>query len=305
MKIIYLLSELIPSLLLGYLLGKYNKNFSLLFARMLIKYGIPVSLIGLLLKAGLNIQLVETALIAIIFISLSIIILNYIPRLNKHLDSRTLQLGATFGNTGYFGIPVSLSLLPNDSLIYSIGFDLGATLIIWSLGPLFLTENLFNLLAAKHWRFYFQTLINSPAIKGLIGALMIQATPWNEQITSYLWIPSRIVIMLALVIVGMRLSLLRVSTISIFITQIKSIQNSLILKLIGLPTLMLGICIMIQLPNIIKNALVLQAAAPTAISVLLIAEANSQDEEKATLLVMSSTILALITIPIWALILRL
>tara|TARA_Y100001968_G_scaffold248190_1_gene232715 strand:- start:301 stop:468 length:168 start_codon:yes stop_codon:yes gene_type:complete len=54
-----------------------------------------------------------------------------------------------------------------------------------------------------------------------------------------------------------------------------------------------------------RDALVLQAAAPTAISVLLISQAAKTDEEEATSLVVFSTITALITIPAWLVILRL
>ena len=68
---------------------------------------------------------------------------------------------------------------------------------------------------------------------------------------------------------------------------------------------MFSLCLILQLPNDMKNALVLQASAPTAISVLLIAQANSQEEDKATLLVILSTLIALITIPIWSLMLDL
>ena len=54
-----------------------------------------------------------------------------------------------------------------------------------------------------------------------------------------------------------------------------------------------------------REALVLQSAAPTAISVLLISQAASRDEEEATSLVVLSTIIALISIPVWLMILRL
>ena len=38
------------------------------------------------------------------------------------------------------GIPVALALIPNQALPISIGYDLGATLLIWSMGRLFLRE---------------------------------------------------------------------------------------------------------------------------------------------------------------------
>ena len=133
----------------------------------------------------------------------------------------------------------------------------------------------------------------------------MSASPWNEQLTALLWIPSRVVIVLALVIVGMRLSWLRKANLSRIKIQITSIKNALIMKLVGLPVIMLIISSVIRLPNVMREALVLQSAAPTAISVLLISQAASRDEEEATSLVVLSTIIALISIPAWLMILRL
>ena len=119
------------------------------------------------------------------------------------------------------------------------------------------------------------------------------------------WIPSRVVIVLALVIVGMRLSWLRKANLSRIKIQITSIKNALMMKLVGLPVIMLIISSVIRLPNVMREALVLQSAAPTAISVLLISQAASRDEEETTSLVVLSTIIALISIPAWLMILRL
>ena len=140
MEIILLLSELIPCLLIGYLLGRFKENLSLTISRPLISYGIPISLMGILLKSGLELPLIESAALALVAIGFLMTILNRLPSVNNLIQNRTLQLGSAFGNTGYFGIPVSLALLPDHALIYSIGFDLGATLVIWSLGPILLTD---------------------------------------------------------------------------------------------------------------------------------------------------------------------
>ena len=77
------------------------------------------------------------------------------------------------------------------------------------------------------------------------------------------------------------------------------------MKLVGLPTIMLIISTVIRLPNVMRDALVLQSAAPTAISILLISQSTSRYEEEATSLVVLSTIIALISIPVWFMILRL
>ena len=294
MEIILLLSELIPCLLIGYLLGRFKENLSLTISRPLISYGIPISLMGILLKSGLELPLIESAALALVAIGFLMTILNRLPSVNNLIQNRTLQLGSTFGNTGYFGIPVSLALLPDHALIYSIGFDLGATLVIWSLGPILLTDPSKVLSSNRYWKNFIKGIFSSPAVKGLIGALIIHSSPWDEQITDLLWIPSRVVIVLALVIVGMRLSWLRKANLSRIKNQITSIKNALIMKLVGLPVIMLIISSAIRLPSVMREALVLQAAAPTAISILLISQAASRDEKEATSLVVFSTITALI-----------
>jgi|TARA_Y200000002_G_scaffold11498_1_gene9435 predicted permease len=305
LEIILLLSELIPCLLIGYLLGRFKENLSLTISRPLISYGIPISLMGILLKSGLELPLIESAALALVAIGFLMTILNRLPSVNNLIQNRTLQLGSAFGNTGYFGIPVSLALLPDHALIYSIGFDLGATLVIWSLGPILLTDPSKVLSSNRYWKNFIKGIFSSPAVKGLIGALIIHSSPWDEQITDLLWIPSRVVIVLALVIVGMRLSWLRKANLSRIKNQITSIKNALIMKLVGLPVIMLIISSAIRLPSVMREALVLQAAAPTAISILLISQAASRDEKEATSLVVFSTITALISIPAWLLILRL
>lgn len=305
MEIILLLAELIPCLLIGYLLGRFKENLSLTISPPLISYGIPISLTGILLKSGLELPLIESAALALVAIGILMTILNRLPSLKNLVPNRTLQLGSAFGNTGYFGIPVSLALLPDHALIYSIGFDIGATLVIWSLGPILLTVPSKVLSSNRYWKNFINGLFSSPAVKGLIGALIIHSSPWDEQITDLLWIPSRVVIVLALVIVGMRLSWLRKANLSRIKIQIISIKNALIMKLVGLPVIMLIISSAIRLPSVMREALVLQAAAPTAISILLISKAASRDEKEATSLVVFSTIIALISIPAWLFILRL
>ena len=269
MEIILLLSELIPCLLIGYLLGRFKENISLTISRPLISYGIPISLMGILLKSGLELPLIESAALALVAIGFLMTILNRLPSVNNLIQNRTLQLGSAFGNTGYFGIPVSLALLPDHALIYSIGFDLGATLVIWSLGPILLTDPSKVLSSNRYWKNFIKGIFSSPAVKGLIGALIIHSSPWDEQITDLLWIPSRVVIVLALVIVGMRLSWLRKANLSRIKNQITSIKNALIMKLVGLPVIMLIISSAIRLPSVMREALVLQAAAPTVISYLI------------------------------------
>jgi hypothetical protein len=77
--IILLIAELIACLLIGYLLGRFKENISLTISSPLISYGIPISLMGILLKSGLELPLIEAAALALVAIGLLMTILNRLP----------------------------------------------------------------------------------------------------------------------------------------------------------------------------------------------------------------------------------
>ncbi len=130
-------------------------------------------------------------------------------------------------------MPVSLALIPNQALIYSIDYDVGATLFIWSAGPLLLSKTSKNLNNSIKFNSFVYSISNSPAIKGLIGALLIQLTPWKEQITSILWIPSKIVILSSVAIVGMSLAHFRAANHLTIKEQFSHLNTAMTMKLIG------------------------------------------------------------------------
>jgi predicted permease len=83
----------------------------------------------------------------------------------------------------------------------------------------------------------------------------------------------------------------------------------LAVKLLLFPLVLLGLCLLLgrtplALPPLATAAVVLQAAAPTAVAVLLLAEATPQRQtatvQAAAGLVLVSTLLALLTVPLWA-----
>jgi predicted permease len=274
-----------------------------------VRYGVPISLMGLLLKGGLNSSLVSTAAIMVMLLMLN----SWREGCNQRL-SPTLQLGSCVGNTAYFGIPVALALLPPEALSISIGYDLGATLLCWGLGPIWLA----GARPEAHpyrWHELVNHLSSSPASRGLLGALLVMATPWQATITTALWMPSRVVIVLALIVVGMRLAgLAEERSAARHLEQRDPEQTqrppanllnaALVCKLLLFPAFLFGLSLILPISSIARQAVVLQAAAPTAISVLLIAETEQADSTAAAQLIWRSTLIAMITIPIWAWLLK-
>jgi len=118
-----------------------------------------------------------------------------------------LQLAGLIGNTSFLGIPIALALLPSTTINFTIGFDLGTTLFAWIFGPFFLQEKS-NINNIPNIKGLFNALINSPASRGIIGVLLAYLFQIDEILGNYLWIPARIVIALAIIIVGTRLGII-------------------------------------------------------------------------------------------------
>lgn len=295
-----LLWEMVPCLVAGALIGRWRPQWIAPLATPLVRFGVPVSLMGLLLHGGLNSSLLGMALVAVTAIALMLTILRMLSRGFTALDHPDLQLGSCIGNTAYFGIPASLALLPPEALPISIGYDFGATLLAWGLGPLWLRRHHHSGASHRRWRDLFDHLGASPATRGLLGALIVMATPWHETVRLALWLPSRAVIVLALVVVGMRLG-------SIAARRLEGpridLSAALVCKLVLFPALMLLISLAIPVPGYARQALVLQAAAPTAISVLLMVESQQLNAAGSAQMILRSTLAALISVPLWNLLL--
>ena len=305
MAIVSLFVELIPSLGLGLWIGWLKPGWTRPVAMPLVRFGVPISLMGLLLKGGIHWSMAMNALIAALAIGLWMLGLQRLPREAKPVDSPALQIGCAVGNTAYFGIPVALALLPSQALPISIGYDLGATLLAWSLGPFWLKQE------AGGWRELMGHVMSSPATRGLLAALIVKATPWSNAIASALWLPSRMVIVLALVVVGMRLGSIQSARANATqpATQLANRSNNqqlhaaLACKLLLFPAWVWLLCSLLSLEPMTCQALVLQGAAPAPISMLLMAEQAGRDAEQAASLLLRSTLLALVSVPLWWLVL--
>ena len=67
---------------------------------------------GLLLKEGIDINLIKSSFLAFSLIGFSIIIINKFQIFKIKLSNYTLQLAGLIGNTSFLGIPIAIALLP-------------------------------------------------------------------------------------------------------------------------------------------------------------------------------------------------
>ncbi len=257
---------------------------------------------GLLLKAGINVNLVNSALLAFTTIVCLMVFINYVPVLKNIFPNYSLQLAGLIGNTSFLGIPVAIALLPTETINFTIGFDLGTTLFSWIFGP-YLLQKAGNNYTFLNFRNLVSSIFNSPATRGIMGVLIIYLLGLNNLMGDFLWIPARIVIYLAIVVVGTRLGIITNSKKVVFKFK-KNIKYSLFLKLLILPIFVYVICLILNFEEIETTALVLQAGTPSAISTILLAEAYKGQTELAAKALFTSTIVSTATIPLLFLIIN-
>ena len=251
---------------------------------------------GLLLKEGIDINLIKSALLAFSLIGFLIIVINKFPIFKNRLPNYTLQLAGLIGNTSFLGIPIAIALLPSSTINFTIGFDLGTTLFAWIFGPFFLKEksqnkNILNI------KGLINAFINSPASRGIIGVLLAYLFQIEDILGNYLWIPARIVIAFAIIVVGSRLGLITIQKDNFF--QINNeIKFSILLKLFILPFLIFLISKLLNFNFYQSSAVILQAGTPTAISTILMAEAYGVNQKIASKILFTTTLFSIATIPL-------
>jgi len=283
-------------LIFGFFLGKKYPNISEYIAKPLIRFGIPLSVMGLLLKEGIDINLIKSASLAFFVIGFLIVLINNFPIFKARLPNYTMQLAGLIGNTSFLGIPIAIALLPSHTINFTIGFDLGTTLFAWIFGPFFLQKKFQNNNIPNIKRL-IDALINSPASRGIIGVLLAYLFQIDEILGNFLWIPARIVIALAIIIVGTRLGLITNQKGKTFDLNAE-IRFSILLKLFILPLIVFLLSKFLNFDFNQSSAVILQAGTPTAISTILMAEAYGVRQKIASTILFTTTLISIVTIPL-------
>ncbi len=250
---------------------------------------------GLLLKEGIDIDLIKTALIAFFSIGFLIVLVNYLSFFKTRLPNYSLQLAGLIGNTSFLGIPIAIALLPTNTINLTIGFDLGTTLFAWIFGPFFLQKKQ-NLNTKLNFKELLNAILNSPASRGIIGVLIVYFFGLENVLGEYLWIPARIVIFLAIIVVGTRLGIITSDKDRVFNIN-SGIKYSIILKLFILPLIIYFVSKIFNFNLNETSAVVLQAGTPSAVSTILMAEAYKNNQKVAATILFTTTLISIITIP--------
>lgn len=221
--------------------------------------------------------------------------------MGKHLKlptaphRRTFALCTGLQNYGYIPIPLAAALFPDSKstigvlLIHNVGIEIA----IWTVGIFILSGEL-----GKGW---WRKLINPPII-AIFAALTLNYLHLNEYIPAFasngIAMLGQCAIPVALLLIG--------ATICDHFAELKFFRHgpvilgSSVLRLAVFPVLMLVVAMALPSNMVdLRRVLALEAAMPAAVFPIVLARHYHGDTHTAVRVVIGSSILSLLTMPIW------
>ncbi|QTA38954.1 AEC family transporter [Thermosipho ferrireducens] len=202
-------------------------------------------------------------------------------------------VSSVYVNSGYLGYPVLYSLWGERAMAYGVIYSLMNILIGSLLLPIFIGKkvNFKNILKLP----YFYTLI----VAFILGHLGISYRSIPEPLLNSLLMLKDSAIPFLLLFVGLSLSRIKFSKGSML-----TISLSSLLRLIIIPVFGLIFSQVYKMHGEFGKVFVLESAMPVAVNSVILMDALGGDTPSMSLSVAVTTLLSIITLPIWAFVLE-
>lgn len=277
----------------GYLLGRWlPASAPNRLGKFLFWIGTPIGIIAFLRHAQISAYLWLAPATAWLAIFSSLGIAWWASRgLNQRSTQGSFLLTSMFGNTGYIGFPVSLTLVGQATFTWAVFYDLlGSTLGAYGLGVLLAAR--FGDRAAR-WQEFLQAMVTNPVLWSFAFGLMVRDAPLPVPLETVLQGLAWGAVSLSLVLVGMRLSRLR------SLTYVRPALLSVSIKMLLIP-LLLGLGLrQLGIDGSVHQALLLQLAMPPAFASLVISETYDLDPDYAVTAIAIGCLFLFVSLPIW------
>lgn len=297
----------------GKMLGWFDKQFSGSLSKIIMQIALPASIFMAMMKyfnphklANLSAGVIYS-LIAILLGFLITFI--FVKLINVSSKRRGLMITAINGaNTIFIGMPLNISLFGNISVPYLLTYYIVNTVLIWTLGVWIIAID-DSTLTKKHENkvnFNWHHLIPAPLWGFFISIPFVYIPGWKEGLFKLTFATT------SLNDIGALVTPLSLAYIGIILRQFgifnmrfdRDIIWSLIGRFIVSPVFMAFIIFLgfryggIHINSIFHQTLVVQSATPSLAVLPILANTYHQDVKFATNLVVSTSVLFIIVIPI-------
>jgi predicted permease len=282
MNIIEIVLPIFLIIALGAFLGKIKKLTLDPYVFIIMYITAPALIISSLQKSEIQIKefflmALYTAIIVILLWLISTLLLKFLRTKQKGI-----QLPMIFGNSGYLGFPVTLFAFGVIGLSYAVIYSSIETIFLMSLG----------IFLASHKK-DIKEIFKVPLIYAIIFALILNIINWKipEFILTPIDMVGQITIPLALIVLGYRLTKIKIKDTQIaFLASIFKMGTGLILALI--------LIAIFSITGVMKNVLIIIASMPSAVLTMVICHKYRRDADLVASVILISTLLSIITIPL-------
>lgn len=209
-------------------------------------------------------------------------------------EGAVLAFSAGTGNTGYFGLPVAMVLLPPEGVTVYLFCTLGVTLYEFTLGFYLSARGRFTV------RDSLLKITRLPLVHAFLAALLVEMLGIEipDSVTASLSVFPATYTLLGMMIIGMTLGR----------ASLRSLDGRFIGACVGVryllwPALMLGLVMLLEaslgLSPELRLALLLVGVVPMAANVVVVAMELGIAPEKGALAVLITTLAAPVVIPLY------
>lgn len=264
---------------------------------LLIKIVTPCLIVNSFLGSNEGLKVSEMLLalvVSALAIGLALVISLFTFRKETPQRQKVLRFSIIFSNAGFMGIPLVESIVGGKGVIYGSFFVVAFNVICWTYG--------YSMMSGGA-KLNLRTVLLNPGIVGLLFGLPIyffklQLPALITEPVSFL---SNLNTPLAMLVIGSYIA--RVDLHS-FISDM-AVYKMAALRLLAAPAVYLALLLLIKPEPDLLVSSVIQASAPAAANAVLFAVEYHQDSELASKCVAVSTVLSIITIPLFTILAQL
>ena len=205
-------------------------------------------------------------------------------------QKKILQYSSLISNGGFLGTPVAEGIYGSMGMMYASVFIIPMRIIMWSAGTGYFVSG------GNDRKKVIKNVVTHPCLVGVYIGLFLMIT--QIQLPEILAKPIRLIgncnSAMTMFVVGTILARLNVKTIFD-----KGIALFSLYRLIALPALALGLALLVKLDPTASGVSVVMTGMPAAAMTAVFAARYGSDAEFATSCVIFTTLLSMITVPLW------
>ncbi|MDO4517899.1 MAG: AEC family transporter [Bacillota bacterium] len=280
-------------------MGKWPENTNKVFSTTVIKIAAP-SLAIVSIENRFTPELIRSSVWNLLIITASLFFMYFLGKVLSRMlklppkKRAVFETTFTFNNTMFIGLPINQIVFGHDGLPYLFTFYLVTIVMFWSLGAYTLSKAA----GGKEKSFSIKRVF-SPGLIGVIIGCILAELQWHlptilETSLEYL---GDICVPLSLLVIGSNLA----KTMSTGMSRI-TIDQIVILagKFIIHPLIIWGAFSLLGIGGLPLKVFILTASLPCHAQTAIMAEYYDLEGEYASNLVSLSTLVSLVTIPIYA-----